>query len=196
MKKFTKMIVGVFAALLLVTTAFAADTAVKATNTPVAVETVKATNAPAVSLLWNHPVPAEAWTLTLGGVGSTATTGDKGTAFGVDLSLGRTGHLWLPLEAGVRQSVGYTDSSTVAGTKLYADWTLLTIKKLDLFAGGNLGVAYGNAPLVWTAAPEAGLRYWLKKDVALEGRTEFPFNLNDGSFNDTVTYVLGVKVKF
>lgn len=42
MKKFTKMIVGVFAALLLATSAFAADTAVKATNAPVAVETVKA----------------------------------------------------------------------------------------------------------------------------------------------------------
>ena len=48
MKKFTKMIVGVFCALLLVTSAYSADTAVKAsTNTPVAVQTV---SVPATSL--------------------------------------------------------------------------------------------------------------------------------------------------
>lgn len=44
MKKFTKMFVGVFCALLLVTSAFAADKAVSAANSPVAVETVKATS--------------------------------------------------------------------------------------------------------------------------------------------------------
>jgi hypothetical protein len=43
MKKFTRMIVGVFCALLLVTSAYSADIAVKASaNTPVAVQTVPA----------------------------------------------------------------------------------------------------------------------------------------------------------
>jgi len=40
MKKFTKIVAGMFLAIALVTTAFAADTAVKATNAPVAVQTV------------------------------------------------------------------------------------------------------------------------------------------------------------
>lgn len=187
MKRFTKMFVGVFCALLLVTSAFAADKAVKvSTNAPVAVETVKA------------PVAPEAWTLTLGGVGATATSGNVGTAFGVDLSIGRTGELLLPVEAGVRQSFAYDgDSSTLFTTKAYADWTLATYDKIDLFAGANVGLTYGDISAQWEIAPEAGVRYWLKKDVAIVGRAEFPFDLDDGwKFQDTVRYFLGVQVKF
>lgn len=197
MKKFTKTIVGVFCALLLVTSAFAADTAVKATNAPVAVETVKATNAPAFAYLWTQPkVQEEAWVLTLGGAGSSKTGSDSSSAFGVDLSIGRTGHLLLPLEAGLRQSVSYNDSDTTLNTRLYSDWTLLTYKKLDLFAGGAVGLQYGNQKPSWEIAPEAGLRYWLKKDVAVVGRAEVPWDLDGWEFKDTVRYFLGFQVKF
>lgn len=141
----------------------------------------------------------EQWALTLSGVGSTATSGDKSTAVGADISIGRTGHLLLPLEAGVRQKFAYSthNDDVVAGTALYSDFTLFTLfKKVDMFVGGNVGAAYGNTPFVWTAAPEAGLRFWLKKDVALYGRAEFPFNLNSVKFNETITYVLGLQVRF
>lgn len=177
MKKLTKMFVGVFIAVLLATSAIAA------TNTTNTVSTA----AP------------EAWTLTLGGVGSTTTSGNSQSAFGVDVSVGHTGHLVLPLEAGVRQSVSYASpngGSTVLSTKLYSDWTLLKVSKLDIFAGGNVGLAYGNQPLVWTAAPEVGTRLWLKKDVAVVGRVEYPFNLNDGKSGNTLLYSVGVLVKF
>jgi len=172
MKKITKLFVGVFCALLLATSAFAADT--------------------------NAGSP-ESWVFTLAGTGATTTTTDSQSAFGVDLSIGRTGHLLLPIEAGVRQGVAYASGdggSAVLDTSLYSDWTLLTIKKVDLFAGGNIGLAYGNTPLSWTVAPEAGVRVWIKKNVALVGRLEYPFDINDGRAENTLRYVLGLAAKF
>lgn len=179
------MVVGVFCALLLVTsTVLAADTAVKTTNTPVAVETVKA------------EAPADAWVMTLGGVGSTATAGDKESVFGIDMSLGRTGKLLFPIEGGIRQTVSFANDNNVATTKLYMDWDVLKVKWFDLFVGGNFGCSYGNTTLVWSAAPEVGVRAWVKKDVALYGRAEFPFNLNDSRFNETVKYAIGIQFRF
>jgi hypothetical protein len=146
----------------------------------------------------NNSAPTESWVLSLGGAGSTVTKGDTGTQFGVDLSLGHTGHLVLPLEAGLRQGVTYDGSSTTIGTtKLYSDWTLFTVlKTLDVFVGGNVGLSYGNTTVLWTAAPEAGARLWLKKDVAVLARVEVPFDLNGGKYTDTLRYSLGVAVKF
>lgn len=145
-----------------------------------------------------NSAPTEAWVLSLSGAGSTVTKGDTGTQFGVDVSLGHTGHLVLPMEAGLRQGVSYDGSSTTIGTtKLYSDWTLFTVlKTLDVFVGGNVGLAYGNTPVSWTASPEAGARLWLKRDVAVLARVEVPFDLNNGKYTDTLRYSLGVAVKF
>lgn len=143
--------------------------------------------------------PASQWVLSLGGSGATTTTGDSESIFGADISIGRTGHLLLPQEFGLRQSFGYNstaDNETLFSTKLYFDTTLLTYKKLDLFAGGNVGMTYGNTPLLWTAGPEAGARFWLKKDVAILGRVEYPFDLNNNRAEDTLKYFLGLQVKF
>ena len=186
MKKFTNMLVGVFCALLLVTSTFAADTVSASTNAPVAVETVAA------------PVTPGAWVISLGGAGSTTTTGNSDTLFGADLSVGYTGKLLLPLEGGVRQGISY-DSTAVFSTKLYADWTLFSFAtdRVDVFAGANAGLTYGDVQATWTAAPEAGLRLWVKHDVSVLLRAEFPFQLNDGAeYTDTVRYFLGFQVKF
>jgi hypothetical protein len=170
MKKITKILVGTLCAFALTTsTAFAFD----------------------------GKVPGEAWTVSLGGVGSTVTRGDVGTAFGADLSIGRTGKSFLPVEGGIRQGISYDgNSTTLATTKLYIDWTLLTVKKVDVFAGGNVGVTYGNTKPQWEIAPEAGLRWWVKNDVAVLARTEVPFDLDGWGFKDTVRYFLGFSVKF
>ena len=186
MKKFTNMIVGVFFALLLTTSTFAADVSAN-TNAPVAVETVAA------------PVTPSYWVVSLGGVGETVTTGDTDTVFGADLSVGYTGKLLLPLEAGVRQGVSYDGDSTVFSTRLYGDWTLVSVAKdtVDVFVGANAGLTYGDLQTVWTAAPEAGVRWWVKDDVAVLFRAEFPFRLNDGAeYTDSVRYFLGFQVKF
>lgn len=136
------------------------------------------------------------WTLSLGGTGKTLTNAGGGTSLGAELSLGRTGELLLPLEAGVRQSVSYADAVTILSTSIYADWTILNVKSLDVFVGGNVGITYGNTTPVWMAAPEGGVRFWVKEDVAILLRAEVPFDLTNETFNDTVRYTLGFRVDF
>lgn len=143
--------------------------------------------------------PAEQWVLSLGGSGSTTTTGDSQSLFGADISIGRTGHLLLPLEGGLRQSFGYDsrdDGTTLFTTRGYLDATLFTYKKLDLFAGGSVGLTYGNTKPLWEAGPEAGLRFWIKKDVSILGRVEYPFDLDNARSKDFLRYFLGLQVKF
>jgi hypothetical protein len=186
MKKFTNMLVGVFCALLLGASTFAADTVSASTNAPVSVETVAV------------PVTPNAWVISLGGTGNTVTINDHDTTVGADISVGRTGTLLLPLEGGVRQGFSY-DSTAVFSTKLYANWTLFSFAtdRVDVFAGANAGATYGDIQTVWTAAPEAGLRLWVKQDVAVLLRAEFPFQLNDGAeFTDSVRYFLGFQVRW
>lgn len=179
------MIVGVFCAVLLTMSAFAAST-----NTPVTIKTVKAES-------------PNSWVFSIGGSGATTTKGVSQSAFGADLSLGRTFTLLLPIEAGFRQSFGYAskDGGNVDFfTDIYVDGTLFTIKKVnvDVFVGGNAGLYYGNIPTTWTVAPEAGLRWWMKKDVALVGRVEYPFTVDSSMFKEdgALKYYLGVLVKF
>lgn len=180
------MLVGVFCALLLVTSAFAADTVSARTNAPVAVES------------FTTPVASGAWVISLGGAGSTTTTGNSDTVVGADLSVGRTGNLLLPLEGGVRQGISY-DNTAVFSTKLYADWTVFSLAadRIDIFAGANAGLTYGDISATWSASPEAGFRVWVKDDVSVLFRAEFPFQLNDGAkYTDTVKYFLGFQIKF
>jgi len=195
MKKINKMIVGVFCALLLATSAFAASTAVNAsTNAPVVVTTVAV------------DVPTDAWVLTLGGSGGTTTKGDSQSVFGVDLSVGRSIMLsdksYLNnVEVGVRQGISYAsqnNGNVLLSTKAYADLTLFTYKTVDLFAGANVGLIYGDTEATWIVAPEAGLRWWMKKDVAIVGRLEYPYTDRSGGFSEVnaLTYFLGLQIKF
>lgn len=143
--------------------------------------------------------PPEKWQLTLGGSGTTTTVDDSQSAFGLNASIGRTGHLLLPLEAGLRQGIAYASpngGSTTLSTRVYVDATLVHYKAIDFFAGGNVGLAYGNMKSQWRAAPEVGLRCWLWPNVAVIGRVEYPFDLNDGSATDTLEYFVGLQVAF
>jgi len=138
------------------------------------------------------------WVVSLGGTGSTVTVEDHDTAIGADLSVGYTGKLLLPLEAGLRQGFSY-DNSAVFSTKAYADFTLFSFanKAFDVFVGGNVGAVYGDTQLGWVAAPEGGLRWWVKEDVSVLLRAEAPFQLNNNSgFTDNVRYFLGFQVRF
>lgn len=177
MKNYTKWIVGVFCAVALTVSAFAAEQ-----TTPTLTLATKV-------------VPTEAWVISLGGAGASNTDGD-GTDFGVDLSFGRTGKWIVANEYGLRQSFGYGDDDVTFNTRLYNDWTLLQYKTLDLFAGGAIGLQYGNQKPSWEIAPEAGARWWVKKDVAVLGRVEIPWDLAEWEFKDTVRYFLGFQVRF
>jgi hypothetical protein len=194
MNKIGKLIVGVFAALLIATSAFAADTAVKAsTNAPVAVTTT--------------PAPASDWVFTLGGSGATTTTGDSQSALGVSFSVAKELNLFsLREEVGVRQSIGYNSTdggNTLLSTKPYLDvdvfkFNLTKEIPVTLFVGANAGLTYGNTTPRWTLAPEAGADVWLAKNVAIEARGEYGFNIDNSGFNsqDAFAWFLGVKFKF
>jgi opacity protein-like surface antigen len=143
------------------------------------------------------PAATEKWAVSLGGAGATTTDGDAVTGFGFDLSVGRYGKVLLPVEFGLRQGLTYTDSDVVLNTRVYNDWTLFTVaKKFDVFAGGNVGLSYGNTKPVWTIAPEAGFRWWLKDTVAVVGRVEVPFDMVEWEYNDTLRYYVGFLVRF
>jgi hypothetical protein len=195
MKKISKLIVGVFCALLLATSAFAAnsDGMVSSMTT---VTTVPATDTP--------PLFGD-WVFTLAGVGATTTANDSESAFGVSLSVGRDLTLFgTKDEVGVRQTFAYAspDGGTFLGsTRLYADvcvfcFNLTKDIPVEVYVGGNVGPTYGNTPLTWVAAPEAGVDVWLAKNVAIDARIDYPFNLNRGHSEDVLEYVLGVKFKF
>lgn len=180
--KYIKTLVGaLLATALLVTVASAAPS----TNAPLA--------APASDL--------GQWTLSLSGGGSTALGGaDKtSSAIGGEFQLGHDAKIILPAEVGLRQSIGYSDvngSSWLLGTKAYTDWTVLKLGNLQFDAGGNIGLTYGNTTPIWTAAPEIVGRLYLKKDVDVFTRVEYPFNLTDGKAENRLTYVLGIRVRF
>lgn len=189
MKKFTNMLVGVFVALLLATSAFAAS------NTPVATTTAVATNS---------AFDGE-WVMTLGGSGATTTT-DSETAFGINFSVGRTLNLikGFPEEVGIRQGLGYASGNggnTILSTRAYLDVTVLKFDltkniPVDIYVGGNIGPNYGNTNLKWVAAPEVGVDVWLAKNVAIDARLEYAFDLDNARSSDALVYVLGVKFKF
>lgn len=181
MNKFTKLFVGTLCALALVaaTATYAADTVAASPKASV-----------------TQTAPAEEWVLSLGGVGASETD-PSDTTFGIDLSVGRTGKWLLPNEYGVRQSFSYADDDVTFNTRLYNDWTVVSLfnKKVDLFAGAFMGLEYGNQKPSWEIAPEAGARWWIKEDVAVLGRVEVPWDLAEWEFKDTIRYFLGFQVK-
>ena len=176
MNKYTKLIIGVVCATVMSTSVFAADMLSQA-----------------------KPVTVNQWVMTLEGAGITETSGGAETAFGLNIGLGLTGELLFPVEGGIRQGLAFSSpegNKTILTTKLYADWTVLQVKKLDVFVGANAGLTYGNTAPIWVAGPEGGLRLWVKEDVAVIGRIEYPFDLNNNKAFNNLNYVVGFQVKF
>ena len=147
-------------------------------------------------------VDKDYWTFSFSGGGASDLGGGKLNNSGLqgDFSLGRSGKFVLPLEIGVRQGFGYSDTSGADwkfSTKLYSDWTIMKLGNLEFDAGVNAGLIYGtHKEPTWTAAPEGVFRFYLKKDVDLFGRVEYPFDLNAGRAQESLVYVLGMRIKF
>jgi len=185
MNKITKWIVGALCAVALLTSTYAADT----------VATAKTAPAPTTQVDNN-------WTFSLSGVGATSTKVSGDSAFGLSLDLGHTGLIGLPVQYGVRQSISYANldgSQTLLTTALYNDWTVFKHKALEVFAGANAALTYGNTTPLWTIAPEAGVRYYVKKDIALVGRVAYNFdlsNLSQGNKYNSLGYGVGIQFSF
>jgi hypothetical protein len=177
MKNYKQWLVGVLCALALVTSTFAADTV--PVSDPVQTEQISG------------------YTLSLGGAGVTTTGDDTTTAFGLNVGLGLKAKVVVPVEVGVRQGVAYAyddGNSVIFDTSLFADATLVSFKGFDVFAGVFAGPTYGNTTLKWNGGPEVGVRYWLKKDVAIVGRVDYGFDLVNWKSHDALRYFLGFRV--
>jgi hypothetical protein len=142
----------------------------------------------------------DSWVFGIGGVGATSTKSDGGTAFGLAVDIGKQGKFLLPIQAGLRQSISYLNdegSQTLLTTTLYNDWTLLTYKSIELFGGANVACTYGNTQPLWVLAPEAGVRLYVKEDVAIVGRIQYGFDLNNNARQqDSFGYQIFVQFEF
>lgn len=180
--KYIKTLVGAFVALaLLVTVASAAPS----TNTPIA----------------QTSSDLGPWTFSVSGGGSSALSGAKvsSSSIGGEFEIGHSAKIILPAEVGVRQSIGYSDANGSGwdySTRLFTDVTVIRLGNLEADAGVNAGLSYGNGSEVWTAAPELTGRVYLKKDVDLFARVEYPFNLTQGESENTLRYSIGLRVRF
>jgi len=141
----------------------------------------------------------EQWTFAVSGQGSTSLSSkNDATSIGGEFQIGHTGQFVLPFQAGVRQDIGYVSSGDKwnLSTKPYADWTLIKFWKLETDGGFNVGPTYGNQPLTWTGSPEVVQRLYVKKDVDLNVRAEYPINLQTGKTENQLLYTLGVEIRF
>jgi hypothetical protein len=178
--KYIKTMLGMAVAALLMTSAMAATTPVVDTPQP------------------------DLWNLSLAGSGTTTTTSDSETAFGVNLQLGRAVTMLLPAEIGVRQGVNWLSTpdknagSWAMDTSLYNNWKLLRVGSVELLAGPHVTLAYGNRSPRWSAGPEAEVRLWMKKDVYTFVRGQYDVDISDNSWKsqDLVRYVVGVGFSF
>jgi opacity protein-like surface antigen len=156
---------------------------------------VAATNAPAVT------VPAADkgdWTLTLAGSGATTLSGVSQSDVGLELGVGHTGKVLLPVELGVRQTIAYNSKPASLGfnSKIYADFTLIKVWNVELQAGANAGVAYGDTAFTYSVAPEAVAKLYLKKDIWAFGRVEYPYDISAGTSKNTLVYTIGLGLSF
>lgn len=142
------------------------------------------------------------WTFSLSGQGNTKLNNDAKVAnssVGAEFELGHSANIVLPETFGIRQGIGYSDSSGATwnfSTKAFADATIVKLGNLEFDAGVNGGISYGNQPLDWMVAPEAIVRLYLKTDVDVFGRVEYPFDITKGAADNNLVYSLGLRIRF
>ena len=139
------------------------------------------------SVVATTPVHSDLWTATVGGAGTVQTTGEKNAVAGLNFSIARQTTLFFKSETGVRQSIGWgsSDNKNVGtwdlNTKVFNDWNILRVGNVQVLAGGNGGISYGNRTPAFTVAPEVEGRLWLKKDVYLGARVDYNFDVTNTS---------------
>lgn len=140
------------------------------------------------------------WTLSLNGSANTAFNNTAKSSASTGIGIGHSvGTLILPFSVGVRQNFGYASPNYRLYSKVYGNWKLYTIWKLELDGGVNVGTTYGqNTPFVWSTAPELTSRYYLTKRLDVFYRAEFPFKLNGGSVKgeSVLGQAFGIRYSF
>jgi len=161
-----------------------------------------ASAAPSTNLVATTTDNLGPWTLAVSGQGNTALNNSstyKSSDVGAEFQIGYNTVVILPAEIGIRQGIGYSDSTGATwnfSTKVFTDLRVIKLGNLEADAGVNVGNTYGNQVGDWTGAPEVIGRLYLKKDVDLFGRVEYPFDLTKGTSQDSLTYTIGLRVRF
>ena len=126
------------------------------------------------------------WEFTLTGSGSSNNDFDAG-GFGASASIGH--FLTEGWEVLLRQSLIYANTESesgvyVATTRVALDYHF-DFDRWQPFAGVNLGLVYGSAAEeTGLAAPEIGLKYYVKEQTFLFGMAEYQFFFEDASSAD------------
>jgi hypothetical protein len=146
----------------------------------------------------------EPWEFVLFGSGAS----DKDVSHGNAALSGSLGYFlgeWF--ELAVRQDVFFSDtpgtgSNTHASTRLAADF-VFGKGAFQPFLGGNIGYVYGDAVKdTWEAAPEGGIKLFLRSHVFLQLMAEYQFffqtddEVNAAFDNGSWVYSLGLGMTF
>jgi len=146
----------------------------------------------------------EPWEFVLFGSGAS----DQDVSHGSAAIAGSLGYfLGDHFELAVRQDVIFSDtpgagSNTHASTRLAGDF-VFGKGTFQPFLGGNIGYVYGDAVKeTWEAAPEGGIKLFLREHVFLQLMAEYQFffqnddEVNAAFDNGSFVYSLGLGMTF
>lgn len=143
------------------------------------------------------------WELILGASGANDKDFDNGAA-NLNAELG---YYFTPaFEAGVRQGIGWADSSDGSSSNLSTSVFInhhFDFGAVRPFIGASLGYVYGNAvEETFAAGPEAGVKWYVKDETFIYARATYEFLFEDADdadeqFDDgRFTYVAGIGFNF
>lgn len=142
------------------------------------------------------------WEFSLFGTGANDEDFEVGTAGG-GATLGY--YLGDVVQLSLRQNVSFADfgdSVWNGSTRLAIDFHI-PLGPVRPFVGGNVGIVYGDTiDETGAAAPEAGVKVYVKEDVFLFAIGEYQFffddtdNIDDGFEDGNFVYSLGVGFNF
>ncbi|HEY1686283.1 MAG TPA: hypothetical protein VGG19_16065 [Tepidisphaeraceae bacterium] len=139
------------------------------------------------------------WELTLAGQGTNDNDWES-TQFNVQ---GSVGYFFTDaIEVSARQTINFEDltGSSLAGQTVVAGDYHFDLGQWQPFVGANVGYIWGDVHNTWTAAPEAGVKYFLNHTTFVEARVEYDFFFDPGhgttAANGQFNYTLALGVKF
>lgn len=148
-----------------------------------------------------QPTGPGTWEVLLGGGGSNGPDYDGVTA-NVEFQLGY--YLTKTWEVGVRQSLIYDDIASTGdnwagNTRIFTDLHF-DLGKIWPYIGANIGYEYGRDD-TWAAGPEAGVKFWVSRDVfiAVSAEYRFFFDSSDRDFAEEFSdgrFQYGLNVGF
>ena len=123
--------------------------------------------------------------ITFAGAGSNDKEFDNG---GFNLELGYGHYVTEALTVGLRQNLGYSDfgggHNWNGATRVFADFNFGQDDFIP-FVGANFGGVYGETVVdTFEAAPEAGIKWYLREEVFVQFLMEYQFFFDDSDNAD------------